>query len=87
MDSSDITFKIEILGHLLEELNYWSEQDEDLELADKKYEEVMAAAKEMKEVVLTDIEEYLRHAKDNNQPIYLPYVQIQRDLKKAKFGE
>lgn len=87
MTKEDIVFKIEILGHLLEELHYWSEQEQDLDLADERFDEALAAVKEMREIVLTDLEDYFEYIKESGEPIYLPFVQIRRDIKNANFGE
>ena len=87
MEVADLTFKIEVLGHLLEELHLWSNEEEGVAYADKKFEETLAAVKEMRDIVLNDLEEYFKHAKDNNEPIYLPYFQIRRDLQRAEFDK
>ena len=87
MDKAEITFKIELLGHLLAELQYWDGEDMDLAFADQKYDETLAALKEMKGIVLEELEGYFLYVRTNNEPPYLPYYQIYRDLKNAKFGE
>jgi hypothetical protein len=87
MSDPDLDFKIEILGHLLEELHLWSLEEEGVAFADKKFDETLAAVKEMKDVVLNDLEEYFRYVKANNEPTYLPYYQIRKDLLIAKFGD
>lgn len=87
MSDPDLDFKIEILGHLLEELHLWSSEEEGVAFADKKFDETLAAVKEMKDVVLNDLEEYFRYVKANNEPTYLPYYQIRKDLLIAKFGD
>lgn len=87
MNKEDLTFKIEILGHLLSELEYWGNEDFDLVIADQRFDETLTALKEIKAIVLFDLEEYFKYARDTNEPIYLPFVQIYRELKNAKFGE
>jgi|GEM_PF-3834617 hypothetical protein len=85
MENPSLTLKIELLGQLLEELNYLGNEPEEIEFIDEEFDDVLAAATELKGVVLDELEEYFNHAKRNNEPIYLPYKIIQRDLRNAKF--
>lgn len=85
MEKPSLTLKIELLGQLLEELNYLGNEPDEIEFIDEEFDDVLAAAAELKTVVLTDLEEYFKYVKDNNEPVYLPYKIIQRDLRNAKF--
>jgi len=85
MENETLTFNIEVLGHLLEELKCWSNEEEGVGYADKKFDETLAAVKEMRTIVLQGLEEYFIYVKENNEPIYLPYYIVRRDLKSSTF--
>lgn len=87
MERPDLTFKIEIFGNLVEELGYWAEEANSggIDLAEDKFDEVLEAVKEMRGILLEDLNEYERYCKDNNEPIFLSYRVIKKELEKHTF--
>lgn len=86
MQRHALTLKIELFGHLLEELNYWASVDDDIDLAEDKFKEVLSAIKEMREILLKDIEGYLNECRTTKEPINLNYVIVFKELKRATFS-
>lgn len=87
MERPDLTFKIEIFGNLVDELGYWATEsnENDIEIAEIKFDETLAAVKEMRSLLLEDLEEYERNCKLNNEPIFLSYRVIKKELEKHTF--
>lgn len=87
MERPDLTFKIELFGNLVEELGYWAEESNNggIELAEEKFDETLAAVKEMRGLLLEDLNEYERNCKLNNEPIFLSYRVIKKELEKHTF--
>lgn len=89
MERPEITFKLELLGHLILELKYWTSEFEDGEIqaVEDEFDRTLAAVKEMRQVLLEELDGYVEHCKVNNEPIYLPYWTVRKELREATFCE
>lgn len=89
MEKPELTFKIEMMGNLIYQLRYIQTQFEDsgLEIVDNEFDRTMEALKEMKELVLRELDEYIEHCKANNEPVYLPYWTVRKELRQAYLGD
>jgi hypothetical protein len=86
MEKPELEFKIQLLGGLLDQLNYYTEfEDSDLEPIEQEFQEVLAALRELREVLLGELDEYFANSQANNEPIYLPYWTIRKELRESNF--
>ena len=87
MERPDLTLKIEIFGNLVEELGYWADEsnNDGLDIAEDKFDEVLEAVQAMRQILLEDLNEYERNCKVNNEPIFLSYRVIKKELEKHTF--
>ena len=87
MERPQLTFKIELLGGLVEELAFWSNLEDGGEYAEVKFDEVLEAVREMRLVVLCDLTEYLEDVAINNEPVCLNYIRVKKELERTTFEE
>jgi hypothetical protein len=83
MERPEINLKLEMLGNLVLQLKYFSEEfegDEDLKILETEYDKVLASMREMRELLIEDLDEYFEYCKANNEPIYLPYWTVRKEL-------
>lgn len=86
MQNPQLTFSIELLGGLMEELAFWADAEEDA-FSDKKFDEVLEAVRSMRLLVLEDLERYVYNVKINNEPICLNYVRVKKELERTTFQD
>lgn len=87
MQNPQLTLKIELLGGLVEELAFWSNDLKGDEYSDNKFEEVLDAVREMREVVLEELEDYFNECKLSGEPIALNYYRVKKELERTTFQE
>jgi hypothetical protein len=86
MEKPELELKIQMLGNLLDQLNYYSDMEFDgIEEVEADFDAVVAALKELRELLLGELDEYFADRKANNEPIYLPYWTIRKELREATF--
>lgn len=94
MQIASLTFKIELFGNLIEELNYWNKsceeesdmgEGEDLQYCEDKFLETLRSVRDMRAILLNDFTEYKLDCKTNGTPIDLSYYRIERQLKESSF--
>jgi hypothetical protein len=97
MQTPEITLRIEMFGNLIEELNRWHylcESDEiEMEINNTTHEyceqmfiDTLSAVREMREMLLEELNEYRNDCKLNQIPIDLSYVRIEKQLKESTFS-
>jgi hypothetical protein len=88
MQRPDLTFKIETLGNLVLELNHWDAvllHNSDIIVAEQEFDKVLDAIKEMKQIILEELDGYFQDCKLNNEPVFLPYWTIRKELRESNF--
>jgi hypothetical protein len=81
-----------MFGNLIQELDYWRyvcEHEEDgveFEYAEQMFIDVLSSVKEMREVLLEDLNEYRIDCKVNNTPTDLGYWRIKKQLEESTFS-
>lgn len=92
MQTPELTLKIEMFGNLIEELNYWhyicehEEGENEFEYAEQMFVDALSSVKEMREILLEDLDEYRKHCEINSIPVDLSYYRIQKQLKESTFS-
>ena len=91
MQTPQLTFKIEMFGNLIEELNNWQRIGEEDDLMDSDYVEdrfieTLAAVRDMRDILLKELEEYEAACRINNEPIDLGYYRIKKQLAESTFS-
>lgn len=92
MQRPELTLKIEMFGNLIEELNYWhhvcehEEGDREFEYAEQMFVDTLSSVKEMREVLLEELDEYRRDCEVGNVPVDISYYRIQKQLKESTFS-
>lgn len=90
MQTPEMSFRIELFGGLIEELNMWhasceDHEDDDFEYCEVKFIETLKAVRDTREMLLEDLEKYLEDCKRTDIPIDLSYYRILRQLKESTF--
>lgn len=77
-----------MLGNLIIELKYWSEgyEDGELDIVEEEFDKTLAALKEMRDVVLGELDGYFEHCKATNEPVYIPYWTVRKELRESTFS-
>jgi hypothetical protein len=84
--------KIEMFGSLIQELDYWNyicdheEGEAQLVYADQMFHDILSAVKEMREILLEELNEYKKHCRTNSIPIDISYHRIQKQLEESTFS-
>jgi hypothetical protein len=92
MQKPELTLKIEMFGNLIEELNYWhyvcehEQGDQEFEYAELMFEDSLAAVREMREVLLEELNEYKMDCRATGTPIDISYFRIEKQLKESTFS-
>jgi hypothetical protein len=88
MERPELSFKIMLIGNLVLQLQHLSEEypDDDIEMVEDEFDKTLASLIEMKQIVLEELDEYLQHCKTTNEPVYLPYYTVHRELSTSDFG-
>jgi hypothetical protein len=92
MQTPELTLKIEMFGNLIEELNYWhyicdhEEGDDELVYAEQMFIDALSSVREMREILLEDLNEYKMDCRANNTPIDISYHRIQKQLEESTFA-
>ena len=87
MQRPGLTLKIELLGGLIEELSFWSSLEDGGEYAEIKFDEVLGAVREMRVVVLEELTEYEEDVRTTNEPVFLNYIRVKKELERTTFEE
>lgn len=94
MQSPGMTLKIEMFGHLVEELSYWQKCcDEEAELGGEEFQycedeftKVLAAIRDFRTILIEDLDIYVKNCKEDGIPIDLGYWRIKRQLEESTFS-
>jgi hypothetical protein len=91
MQTPQLTFKIEMFGNLIEELNNWQRIGEEEDLMDSDYVEdrfveTLAAVRDMRNILLQELEEYIYDCKNTGTPVDLSYYRIKKQLAESTFS-
>jgi hypothetical protein len=91
MQYPEMTLRIEMFGNLVDELKYWhkcledEEGDDGIEYCEERFEDVLDACKEMRLLLIDEMEEYVTNCKTNNVPIDISYWRIKIQLNETCF--
>jgi len=92
MQRPELTLKIKMFGNLIEELNYWhyitehEEGEQEFEYAEQMFVDTLDSVREMREILLEDLDEYKRNCELNSEPVDISYHRIQKQLKESSFS-
>jgi len=92
MQTPELTLKIEMFGNLIEELNYWhyitehEENENSFEYAEQMFTDTLAAVRDMREILLEELNEYKQNCRINHEPIDISYHRIQKQLEESTFS-
>lgn len=92
MQNPSLTLKIEMFGNLIEELNYWhyvcdyEEGENELVYAEQMFVDTLSSVREMREILLEELDEYRRNCEVDNVPVDISYYRIQKQLKESTFS-
>ena len=92
MQRPELTLKIEMFGNMIEELNYWNyicsheEGENEFEYAEQMFMDTLNAVKEMREILLEELNEYKQDCRNNSIPIDISYFRIEKQLKESTFS-
>lgn len=92
MQNPSLTLKIEMFGNLIEELNYWhyvcehEEGEAQFEYAEQMFIDTLNSVREMREILLEDLNEYKQACRTDNIPVDISYHRIEKQLKESTFA-
>ena len=92
MQTPELTLRIEMFGNLIEQLNYWhyicehEEGEQEFEYAEQMFLDNLNAVKELREILLEDLNEYRRNCELHQIPVDISYYRIQKQLKESTFS-
>lgn len=92
MQTPEMNLRIEMFGNVLEELNYWhyvcehEEGPQEFEYAEQMFIDTLEAIRDLREVLLEDLDEYERDCKINSIPNDISYKRVQKQLKESTFA-
>ena len=81
-----------MFGNLIEELNYWhyvcehEEGEHEFEYAEQMFVDTLNSVREMREILLEELNDYRIDCEANQIPIDLGYFRIQKQLKESTFS-
>lgn len=87
MENPVITLKLNLLGDLVQQLNAIAREfpDDEVDAIDEEFDEILEVIRRLRTEILGDLDEYFRDIKANNEPIYLPYWTVRRELEETVF--
>lgn len=93
MPSQDsLKFKIELFGHLIEELDYWhkscgndEDEDDELRYCEDRFIQTLSAVREMRQILLDDLKEYFDYVGIHKETVNLGFKRIQKQLNESTF--
>ena len=91
MQNANTTFKIEMFGNLIEELSYWHNSvddegdDEELQYCEDKFLETLRAVRDLRAVLLEDLNDYVQECKEDGIPIDIGYYRVKKQLEESTF--
>lgn len=92
MQTPELTFRIEMFGNMIEELNYWhhvcehEEGETEFEYAEQMFTDTLNAVRELREDLLEELNEYKNTCKTSNIPVDISYHRIQKQLEESTFS-
>lgn len=92
MQTPELTFRIEMFGNMIEELNYWhhvcehEEGETEFEYAEQMFTDTLNAVRELREDLLVELSDYKQYCKNNEIPVDLSYFRIEKQLKESTFA-
>ena len=92
MQKPELTLRIQMFGNLIEELNYWhyicenEGSEHEFEYAEQMFIETLDSVREMREILLEDLNEYRNDCKLHQIPIDLGYIRVQKQLEQSTFS-
>ena len=87
MENPVITLKLNLLGDLVQQLNAIAREfpDDEVDAIDEEFDEILEVIRRLRTEILGDLDEYFEHIKANNEPVYLPYWTVRRELQETVF--
>lgn len=93
MQTPGMTLRIEMFGALVDELAYWQKcleeeeenEGDELEYCGARFEETLDSIREFREILLEDLDNYVKDCKEHNIPIDLGYWRIKKQLHESTF--
>lgn len=91
MQSPGTTLRIEMFGNLVDELKYWhtclsdEDSDDSIEYCEERFQDVLDACKEMRLLLIEELEDYVKDCNKSDIPIDISYWRIRRQLFETTF--
>ena len=91
MQNPETTFRIEMFGNLVDELKYWhnclsdENSDDSIDYCEDKFEETLTACREYREILIEELDEYVKDCRNGDIPIDLSYWRIRKQLQETDF--
>ena len=87
MENPVITLKLNLLGDLVQQLNAIAREfpDDEVDAINEEFDEILEVIRRLRTEILGDLDEYFRDSKANNEPVYLPYWTVRRELEETVF--
>lgn len=87
MENPVITLKLNLLGDLVQQLNAIAREfpDDEVDAIDEEFDEILEVIRRLRIEILGDLDEYFNDIKANNEPVYLPYWTVRRELQETVF--
>lgn len=92
MQYPGMTLRIEMFGNLVDELTYWhkcldqEEGEDSLEYCEERYTDALDACKDMRSILIEELDQYVRDCKTNDIPVDISYWRIKAQLIETDFG-
>lgn len=91
MQYPELNLRIEMFGNLVDELKYWhtcisgEEGEDSLEYCEERFQDSLDACKDMREILLEELDQYVKDCRTDDIPIDLGYYRVNRQLKETSF--
>jgi hypothetical protein len=91
MQYPELNLRIEMFGNLVDELQYWhkcisgEEGEDSLEYCEERFQDAIDACKDMRLIILEELEEYVKNCRTNDIPLDLGYYRVKRQLTESTF--
>jgi hypothetical protein len=91
MQYPELNLRIEMFGNLVDELQYWhkcisgEEGEDSLEYCEERFQDAIDACKDMRLIILEELEQYVKDCRTNDIPLDLGYYRVKRQLTESTF--
>ncbi len=91
MQYPGLNLRIEMFGNLVDELSYWhkcidgEESDDSLEYCEERFQDALDACKDMRLILLEELDQYVKDCRSNNYPTDLGYWRVKAQLVETTF--